>query len=609
MCRIARFISNAPVNTEHVQLMQGQLVHRGPDDHGILKTSIGVIAHQRLSILDTGHRGHQPMTTKDGRFSIVYNGELYNDHELRKELEALGVVFESACDTETVLYAVAHWGMNARSKLRGMYSFACVDHRLKSCLLARDPMGIKPLYISRVNSTGLAFASEIKSILAHPEIPAVPDQVTMDAYLSTIRPEFGTRTLFAGIQSISPGQWMLLGNENFETIEAASAWDSDSTTDFTTDFTTRSVIEDSVTRHLRTDVPMCSLLSGGLDSSIISKIAMDELGELHTFCAGAPSDKQDDDLVVASLVARHLGTKHTEIPITSQTFFNRWIRMVQDTGLPLSTPNEVAIYEVSNTLASQGFKVALSGEGADELFGGYAIPMLQAQEFSNCSPVSDELAGRFHLESNAWITNQTKPMLMSSDWFSEIEHDESLQRWYQDSYTELRSQCESSLQAHLRFHRRVNLPNLLRRLDTSTMLVSVEGRTPFADQRVCRYAESLPMDQKFRGASPEDTKYTLRQAFAGTLPEQVLQRPKASFPLPFEEWITQVAGVLNVSTFAATYFKPEAIQQLVAQPAGNWNLLWPMLNLTLWGERWWGTDDQVAEYFDKARLTVSVTDV
>lgn len=600
MCGIVGVISELPVDQNDVVSMRQELVHRGPDDCGLVQTVCGTLGHTRLSILDPTELGHQPMSTPDGRFTLVYNGELYNDREIRKELEALGVVFRSRCDTETVLHALAQWGMEARHKLRGMYAFGLIDVKDRVCLLARDPMGIKPLYTASVAGAAgaMVFGSEIRAVLAHPKIEARPDRVTMSAYLSTIRPEFGTRTLFDGVSSVEAGEWALYSTGDFSCLDRESCWEdewigSGDASD------TKSVIEDSVIRHLRTDVPMCALLSGGLDSSIIAKIAMEQLGELRTFCAGAKRSGFDDDFSMAALVADHLGTEHTEVVIDSGGFLNRWRGMISSTGLPLSTPNEVAIYEVCAALRGAGFPVTLSGEGADELFGGYELPMRQAQAFVDSVESSDSMAGLFHLRSNAWVNDELKPMLMRDGWGDMTMHDGELRAWYQSSFDALRGSTTDSMQAHLRFHRRMNLPNLLRRLDSSSMLSSVESRTPFADRTVAGFAESLSMGDKFIDGDQARTKIALREAFADVLPRVIVDRPKASFPLPFQEWIGSAGGVLKRSEFARSFFKDEAVDAVLGDVGSNWNLAWPMMNLAMWGERWWG-DGVVDEVFGTA---------
>ena len=412
MCGIVGVISEFPVERRDVVRMREELVHRGPDDEGLISTVCGTLGHRRLSVIDPTPDGHQPMSTPDGRYTLVYNGELYNDKELRRELESLGVVFRSRCDTETVLYALVHWGIEARHKLRGMYAFGFVDTLERRVMLGRDSMGIKPLYTATTGGAAgvMVFASEIRALLSHPKIDPRPDLLTMSSYLSTIRPEFGRRTMFEGVSSLEPGEWSVYSTGSFECVESHSCWDSGRVTGQGSDIgDTLWVIEDSVIRHLRTDVPMCALLSGGIDSSIIARIAMDQLGELHTFCAGARTEGFADDFEMASKVAGYLGTTHSEVEIDSGMFLSRWRQMVDATGVPMSTPNEVAIYEVCSALRDRGFTVALSGEGADELFGGYEMPMVQAQSFVDHIPDSDLAEGAVEGTKRPSISGRPDP--------------------------------------------------------------------------------------------------------------------------------------------------------------------------------------------------------
>jgi asparagine synthase (glutamine-hydrolysing) len=347
-------------------------------------------------------------------------------------------------------------------------------------------------------------------------------------------------------------------------------------------------VEDSVARHLRSDVPISCLLSGGLDSSIIGAAARRHTPELHTYCSGAPDASpiagvpQSEDFAFARRVASHLGTSHTEVPVSRELFAQRWPWMVEALGLPLSTPNEVAIHEVSRRIRADGRIVALSGEGADELFGGYD------QALGDVGPA--DTAARRLLDSASWMPIDAKPAILNGDLWKGLEGDSALIAWYADEFEACAAGADPAepLQAHLRFQRRINLAGLLARLDTATMLAGVEGRTPFADASIAALAESLPMARKFQPGPPARTKIALRQAFASELPPEVVGRPKASFPLPFQEWMEDHAGVLRGSAFAREVFTEAAIATVTARPRELWRLAWPMINLAMWGRRWWG---------------------
>ncbi|MDF1809753.1 MAG: asparagine synthase (glutamine-hydrolyzing) [Phycisphaerales bacterium] len=591
MCGIAAILnldgSQHPVSRPLIERMRDRLAHRGPDDSGLWEGPTGSIGHRRLSVIDPSPAGHQPMISPDGRYVLAYNGELYNDHDLRSQLATLGVRFRSNCDSETLLHALIEWGTETVDKIRGMYSFVFMDTQSQSMIMARDPMGIKPLYHSIVqtqNSRQLVIASEVSAFFEHPQITKRPDPVTLSAYLSSIRTTLGQRTMFEGISALTPGQWISVPLQNPEQTQSANSW---KTSRRTPTQGLQQTIEDSIHRHLRTDVPMCTLLSGGLDSAIITDTAMRSLGKLNTFCAGAKQDGFADDFSFASSFAQKIGSNHKEVVVDQDCFLNRWQWMIEQTCVPLSTPNEVAIYEVASALRKEGHIVALSGEGADELFGGYLPIMQQANEHVlGLNGAPDVNGGLFHLKLNAWISDELKPSILKDAWYQATDSDRELKEFYNQVFQEsiADSLDDSPLQAHLQFQRRMNLPNLLQRLDTSTMLAGVEGRTPFADFEVAISAESMLANEKFIHGENPQTKIALRNAYKDRLPEDIVQRPKASFPLPFQQWMSPMTDRLYNSSIAREFFKEESLSLVCARPASYWHMAWPMINLMLWGE-------------------------
>lgn len=592
MCGLAGLISVQSPPGEAVALrMADALAHRGPDDHGSWHDDRLALAHRRLAVIDPGPAGRQPMVTPDGRFVIAYNGEMYNDAEVRTALRGLGVRFCTNCDTETVLHAVAHWGLDARDRLRGMYAFAAWDTRDRTLLLARDELGVKPLYLARLSPRELAFASEPAALFQHPGLSPRPDPVVVSAYLSTIRVTLGRRTLFGGVEAVEPGEWIEVDASEAELHlrRHAPMWH----TVPAPSLNTRAAVTDAVRSQLRADVPTCCLLSGGLDSSVISALARASLPALDTYCAGSQdADAKSEDFAHARAVADHIGSRHAEAPVSRELFTRRWPELVDAAGLPLCTPNEVAINEVARTLRADGKVVTLSGEGADELFGGYSLPLMLAHD--HIAGNADASTDPGHaLSVITWISADVKAALLNTP-----GDDEALRRWMADLHADTRAQidadfpnvdeAERRLHTALRLQRRVNLPNLLRRLDQATMLASVEGRTPYADRVIVRHAETLPMADRFRPHPTEPgTKLSLRRAFADRLPQAVTSRPKASFPLPFEGWLDGATAALD-SAFARELFTPSARDELSQNPAALWNIAWPALNLALWGQRWWG---------------------
>lgn len=600
---ITRSGSTPSVDDAGVTRMRDTMTRRGPDDAGLWRFKQAVLAHRRLSVVDTSVAGHQPMVTRDGRFALVYNGELYNDAELRRDLEARGVRFRSTSDTETILELLALDGVRGLDRLRGMYALGLWDTQKGTLVLARDPLGIKPLYyaIARTQQGAeLVFASEIPAILAHPSITPRPDPVVVAGYLTTIRTTIGERTLFDGVKCVRPGEVLELATSpelSIRTVREAGWLPATSAANADV----HDLVETSVKLHLRSDVPICCLLSGGLDSSIVAGVATREVGSLQTFCSGAVSEGEQaagEDFAFARMIALALGTQHTEAPVTREMFIERWPAMVRALGVPLSTPNEVAINEVARTLRAAGKIVTLSGEGADELFAGYQLPMelAAAHEASMTPDVRRDAAARarsragFQISSNAWVNPAGAAELLNPAVLASVEG----YAYLNQTYEEIAQRCEEEspedpVQVHLSFHRRVNLVGLLQRLDTATMLESVEGRTPFADADLAAASIKLSMNRKFvNGRGTAGTKIALREAFARELPAQVVTRAKASFPLPFQRWMGPVASTIGGSAFAREFFTPRAIEAVAANSEQLWPVAWPMTNLALWGQVWWG---------------------
>ncbi len=589
-----------------VARLRDLMTHRGPDGAGLWRSPNVVFAHRRLAVVDPSPAGAQPFVSVDGRYALVYNGELYNDAELRRELSAPphGVSFRTTCDTETVMAALACWGVEGLTRLRGMFALGFYDTLEKRLLLARDALGIKPLYfwIAEGSEPLVLFASEPTPILAHPDVPVRPDLISVSAYLTTIRTVLSNRTMFEGVRTLRPGEALDIDLSGAELqLSLFRHWRGAPSGSFAGSFDlavdrVRETLHASVAAHMRSDVPTCALLSGGLDSSaIVSAVAAGRASNQwshRTYCSGAKS-AENSDFEFARIVAQRFNTVHTEAPITRELFGERWRSMVARQGVPLSTPNEIAINEVSRRLRADGQVVALSGEGADELFAGYDAPMTEAALYEANRKVDSGGGGEHQLNANAWMPLETKPVILNEAVWRAVEQDAELRGFYADEFATVEEECGSArspIDAHLRFHRRINLAGLLQRLDTATMLESVEGRTPFADREVAALAESLPMSMKFTpgvGATPAGTKLALRRAFAEVLPPEVVERPKASFPLPFQEWVADHGAVLRSSPLAREIFAPAVLEMVAADPSRHWRVAWPMINLALWGERWW----------------------
>lgn len=603
MCGVFGMVSPLPIPVSDRECcrLRDLLTHRGPDGAGLWRGGVPgvpgaevVFAHRRLAVLDPTPAGAQPMATPDGRHVLIYNGELYNEPELRQRLAQEGLPLATGCDTETLLWWLATRGASGIGELRGMFAFAWVDRAEGRVVLARDPLGIKPLYWWQGRANGaeaLVFASEPAPILEHPSVTPEPDMVGVSAYLTTIRSVLGERTMFAGVRALLPGRVMEVAIAPDRL--ASRTWDVSIPTgqvpgDRGERFgLVRETVRGSVRAHLRSDVPTCCLLSGGLDSAIVTRVSSEGHAGLRTYCAGAKGEAeingvpQSEDFRFAQEIASALSTQHTEAVVDEAVFATRWREMVSRQGVPLSTPNEVAINEVARKLRADGCVVTLSGEGADELFGGYSQVLAPAAAHvaaGNAQP------GLFQLAMSSWCQAGIKQAVLTASAWDRAEHDEWLTGWYEDSFASL-AHGEDALADHLRFLRRVNLVGLLQRLDTATMLEGVEGRTPFADLAVASLAESLPMGDRF--VAPGRSKIVLREVFSGELPRSVTERAKASFPLPFQRWMGSAGETIAGSALLRSIVQPEVLSLVASNPNGQWHLAWPMANLAMWAERWW----------------------
>lgn len=600
MCGI---LGEVTARGEAVPLTDGQaerwldeLDHRGPDGRGVWRGQNVLLGHTRLAIRDPRNEAAaQPIVTPCGRYALAYNGELYNDDALRAELEPEvraatgGAGFRTRCDAETVLWALALGGQRAIARLRGMFALAFVDLETQRLLLARDPLGVKPL-VWAATPTGVAFASEPRALVAHPAVRRAPDMEMFAAYLATSRRTMAGRTLFDGVESVQAGQTLRIDLCKRRPrpvqlytpglLHGVAPGDPDPEA-------CRSVVTDSVLAHLVSDVPVCALLSGGLDSTIITRVVSSTRDDLATWCASGVEGGAEvsPDPAQARAVAAELGTEHRDVHLRREDFMGAWEAHVRHLGQPLSTPNEVAIARMASEIRDSGARVALSGEGADELFGGYdAVLSAYAAHGQLVDPPIG--AARFHLEAAAWLSPAAQDSLLLGEAVGRTDFVvEAYERAFALSQAQMRA-GGGDLDAHLQLQRRFNLNALLERLDAATMRFGVEGRTPFADVAVARYAESLPMSAKFveGGEGSARSKAVLRRAFQGVVPARIAGRPKASFPIPFETWCAPVAARIERSGFLAELVQPAVIDAVVADPAAQWRLTWLLGNLALWSD-------------------------
>ena len=539
MCGITGIVQwNADLmeQSEQIKTMTNLLSHRGPDHSDTWVSSPCAFGHRRLSVIDTLN-GAQPMRAfyHGTAYTIVYNGEIYNALELQKDLEQQGHRFDTQCDTEVLLKAYIHWGPDCLDRLNGIYAFAIWDSDQQHVFLARDRLGVKPLFYSHQKET-FVFGSEPKAILAHPDVEAVvhADGLAEVFIMGPARtPGHG---IYASIQELKPGQAMIYSKNGLRTY---TYWKLESVIHEDdleqTKLTIRTLLQDTVERQLRANVPVCCLLSGGLDSSAITALAVNYYnktgkGVMDTFSVDYINNDQHfhthifqperDELWVHRMV-KELGTNHHDIKIDNYDLLNTLHEAVVFRDLPGMADIDSSLYLFCQNI-KQKATVALSGEGADELFGGYPWfhreEMVRAKQFpwSNAPETRTELLSP---EIREWIKPQ-----------------QYLAERYAEALAEVPTlKSESAHDAKMRVMSYINLtrfmPTLLDRKDRMSMGASLEVRVPYCDHRLVEYVWNIPWEMKKIGGYE---KGILRQSLEGFLPQDVLYRKKSPYPKTYD---------------------------------------------------------------------------
>jgi asparagine synthase (glutamine-hydrolysing) len=609
--------------------------HRGPDDEGFfIDGSVG-LGHRRLSIVDVA-AGHQPMTNEDGSLRITYNGEIYNHADFRAELEARGHVYQTHCDTETILHLYEEHGEGCVEYLRGMFSFAIWDSNKRKLFIARDRLGVKPLYYAQTQDGSLYFASEIKSLLASEDIKAEVNYDVLPDYLANHAPS-GTQTLFRGINRLLPGHTLTWIDGK---VSIKCFWDlhfdpsgepKRSDKDYIAEW--KELFETSVRLRLMADVPLGMFLSGGIDSSAIAAVMSGMVQEpIKTFSVGF-SEREANELEYARLVARTFGTNHHEIILTPDEFFAALPRLVWHEDEPLAHLASIPLYFVSK-LASQHVKVVLTGEGSDELLAGYyryrttVYNQALGNSFQSLTnePIRQVIKNRieslpagskakrklsrtflclkpdleniyfdnFAVFSRArqarLLTNEAKERLGSVDPY------QTLKALIEDT------DATTLLNRLLYADTKTYLHELLMKQDQMSMAASIESRVPFLDHKLVEFSARMPERMKLRGWT---TKYVLRESMKGVLPDVILKRRKMGFPVPVGTWFRGKYRsvideyVLSERTLARGLFEPEYLKRMVeAHQSGVENhadRLWSLLNLEIWLRQFIDGEDSSAK--------------
>lgn len=615
MCGIAgiyNFRSGSLVDRATIELMTRILSHRGPDAQGVYVDREVGLGHRRLSILDLNDRGSQPMHSTDGRYSIVYNGEVYNYLELRKDLEVNGHRFRTETDTEVVLALYEKEGVDCLKKLNGMFAVTIFDSADRMLFIARDRMGIKPLYYA-CTPDGFVFASEAKALLASHTVFAKVHLPSIDTYM-----RFGyvpgEQTLFEGIYKLLPGHWAKVTPKG---LTISTYWDIPYAPNYVrsvedTAEELRTLLLDAMRIHMRSDVPVGVFLSGGLDSSTTVAL-LHEAGcrDLNTFSVSYREGAQYDESHYAQLVANYFGTKHHSLYLDSTQFVQFIPQYVWYMDEPVTEAAAISLYFISKLLREH-VTVALSGEGSDELFAGYDIYryMIWIERFrklpewlrSYC--LGPFLEGLGHSKLQKYLRLAEKPLdkrykgvslyedgpfegLYSKDYMNSFigpEANDPLRIYYDRTIT--RDPLSRMLYVDLKTWL---VDDLLIKADKMSMANSIELRVPFLDYRVVEFASTVPSWMKlYRG----QVKWILKRAMRGRLPDTILDRKKMGFQTPLaimfrrdmSEYLRDL--LLSDKCLSRAYFVRGRIEQIIAEHVekkrDHHKLLWQLVVLEEW---------------------------
>lgn len=548
------------LDTSFLKAQNSTITHRGPDDSGEWwSTDMRVgLAHSRLSIIDLSNGGHQPMTLSDKEMTIVFNGEIYNHHELRRELLNKGYSFKSKSDTEVLLAAYSCWGMECIHKLNGMFSFAIYDHSIKKVFLARDRAGEKPLFYY-FDGISLYFASELKALMKHPSLPKKIDMDSLDCYLGMGYAP-GKKCILKGYNKLEAAHILSFDLNNSE-IKLSKYWElpeysninpSPSMEDLSIEL--EKLLEDSVSRQLEADVPVGILLSGGVDSSLLTALASQKSSKVKTFTISMTGHKDLDETSYARLIANHFGTDHTELPIEESTSDLLPI-LAKQYDEPMVDSSMIPTYLVSK-LVRKHCKVAIGGDGGDELFGGY-------QHYKRILKMKNRVKYCPTIIRNIVSTTATHllpPGFKGRNWLQGLSvdfengtpqiayyFDHKLRKKLLSNYKNYLSVSEEIRNKFLStdsdiIQRATKLDfntylkdDILVKVDRASMLNSLEIRAPFLDQKVIEFAyKSVPSDFK---VTYKSEKILLKYMASKILPKNFDLKRKQGFSIPLGSWL------------------------------------------------------------------------
>ena len=546
MCGITGFVNKEKDKKDIIKKMADRIAHRGPDGEGYYIDDNIALAHRRLSIIDLS-TGSQPMYNSDKSLVIVFNGEIYNFLELKDELKKKGYIFQNKSDTETIIYGYQEWGKDVVNHLRGMFAFAIYDINKEELFMARDKWGIKPLYYAKYDDTFM-FASEIKCFLDNPKFKKELNKEILASYLcfnSTPTEE----TFFKGVYRLEPGHTLLYKDGKIE-VEKYFELDinpqEQDMEKIVKDI--RSAMENSVEYHKISDVEVGSFLSSGIDSSYLVSLARPD----KTYTVGY-DNKKYDEISFAKDLTDKLGISNTSKIITKEEYINNFEKIMYYMDEPLADPSAIALYFVAE-IASRDVKVVMSGEGADEFFGGYQtyledmsqgwymkIPFFLRHIASNIASLFPDVRGfNFIYRRGQKLEDHNiglgrvfrdKDAININNFNNQIKPTSVVRKIYDNN----KGKDNTTKRQVIDFYYWL-VKDFLHAVDRNTMMFSLEARTPFLDDKVYDVAKNLPLSAKINS---ETTKPALREAARSVIPNESYKKKKLGFPVPLREWIKE----------------------------------------------------------------------
>lgn len=618
ICGKLEFDPEAKVAPRLLKHMADAIVHRGPDDEGYyVKGQIG-LGFRRLSIIDLSG-GHQPLANEEGSIWIVFNGEIYNYQELRALLLNKGHVFKTQSDTEVIVHLYEEYGRDCVQKLRGMFAFAIWDSVKRTLFLARDRVGIKPLYYY-LDENFLSFGSEMKALLVDPAVRRDIDPAIIDRFLTYYYVP-GSATLLRNFNKLEPGHWLVVQDgkvqiKRYWDLDFQAADDHKSTEDLERQLIT--LLDDTVQLHMISDVPVGFLLSGGVDSTAMLSFASKKTDKpISSYTIGFSHQGVVDERPYARLAAKRFRSEHHEISISAREFASFLPEYVWYMEEPVCEPASVALYYVSK-LARQYVKVLISGEGGDEAFGGYhnyrnmiwlekikaALGPLRSMAGQGMQMIGDiadsRVLKKYAPLMNAsldehYLSRNSSPFQYFNTTPSAIYTAEMARRVdkFQSSAVTRgllsTTSGDGPLEKMLYVDTKTWLPDdLLIKADRMTMANSIELRVPFLDHKLLEFAARLPGNLKVRGWQ---MKYLLKKALAKHVPKEILHRRKVGFPNPSVSWLAHdlrdmVSDILlDSKSISRGYFRKEAVEMLIKRNSRSTRYtaeIFSLLVLELW---------------------------